>query len=161
MRKVIVFGNSGSGKSTYSKNLRSEGFAHLDLDTIAWNMDPEPVRKPINESEELILNFVNNNSSWVIEGCYTDLLVLAAEHANEAVYMNLDVELCIRNAKNRPWEPHKYESKEEQDKNLKMLIDWISQYPVRTDTFSKSAHERLYRSFKGKKKMFNKNESST
>jgi hypothetical protein len=40
-----------------------------------------------------------------------------------------------------------------------MLIQWISQYTVRTDTFSKTAHERLFKSFEGKKRMFESNEA--
>ena len=65
--------------------------------------------------------------------------------------MNLPIELCIENAKNRPWEPHKYDSKAAQDANLAMLIDWIAQYNQRTDTFSKSAHQKLYDEFSGNK----------
>lgn len=159
MKKVIVFGNSGSGKSTFSKKLQSQGLAHLDLDTIAWDMNPEPVRKPIEQSRELLMGFINNHSEWVVEGCYTNLLKIAAGEATEAVFMNLDVELCIDNARARPWEPHKYDSKEVQDENLKMLIAWISQYPTRTGTFSKLSHEKLYSEFKGEKRMFTKNES--
>ncbi|MCG6201646.1 shikimate kinase [Psychromonas antarctica] len=161
MRKVIIFGNSGSGKSTYAKKLQSDGLALLSLDTIAWDINPEPVRKPINESENLLLNFINGKISWVIEGCYSDILAIAAEHATEAIFMNLDVKLCIQNAKRRPWEPHKYESKEAQDDNLEMLINWISQYPSRADTFSKLAHEKLYVNFKGKKQMFTSNVANT
>jgi adenylate kinase family enzyme len=71
MRKVIVFGNSGSGKSTLAKKLVSEGLAHLDLDTIAWDLDPNPIRKVIHESELLIKEFQSKYSSWVIEGCYS------------------------------------------------------------------------------------------
>jgi hypothetical protein len=37
--------------------------------------------------------------------------------------MNLPVAACIENARKRPWEPHKYASKAEQDKNLDRLID--------------------------------------
>jgi len=158
MKKIIIFGNSGSGKSTLAKKYQAAGLAHLDLDTIAWDMNPGPVRKPISESAEAIQEFVDNNAAWVIEGCYADLLEIAAEHATEVVFMNLDVELCIANARSRPWEPHKYDSKETQDKNLAMLIDWIRQYPDRTDAFSKAAHEKLYADFKGNKKMYVANE---
>jgi hypothetical protein len=32
-----------------------------------------------------------------------------------------------------------------------MLIDWIAQYEARDDTFSKTAHQKLYDEFTGKK----------
>ncbi len=72
--------------------------------------------------------------------------------------MNLPIKACIANAKNRPWEPHKYESKETQDSNLKMLIDWIAQYSERDDTFSEATHKKLYKNYSGKKSMFTSNE---
>jgi hypothetical protein len=42
--------------------------------------------------------------------------------ANELIYLNPTTQQCIENARNRPWEPHKYESKEKQDANLELLI---------------------------------------
>ena len=72
--------------------------------------------------------------------------------------MNLPVALCIENAKNRPWESHKYQSKAAQDANLTMLIDWIAQYEQRTDTFSKSAHQILFDEFTGKKTQVKNNQ---
>jgi len=87
MRKIIVFGNSGSGKSVLAKKLRPTGLAHLDLDTIAWDANPKPVRKPIDKSANMLNQFMNKHPKWVIEGCYSDLLALAAKSANEAIFM--------------------------------------------------------------------------
>ena len=155
MQKVLIFGNSGSGKSTLAKALcNSAVLAHLDLDILAWQDTLPPERKPLIESSEVILNFIQSNDGWVIEGCYTDLLGIAIPYSNEIIFINLPTEECIRNARNRPWEPHKYQSKEAQDANLEMLIDWISQYESREDTFSKQAHDALYESYPGKKRMF-------
>lgn len=72
--------------------------------------------------------------------------------------MNLPIKACISNAKNRPWEPHKYESKEAQDANLGMLIDWISQYEKREDVFSQAAHRKLYDEYRGTKRMYTSND---
>jgi adenylate kinase family enzyme len=158
VRKILIFGNSGSGKSTLAKALcDSEGLSHLDLDLLAWKPVSPPERKPLAESETEISAFINSNTDWVIEGCYTDLLEIALPFSNEIIFMNLPIELCIENAKNRPWEPHKYESKEAQDNNLDMLINWISQYSRRDDTFSESSHKHLYKSYSGKKSMFTGN----
>jgi adenylate kinase family enzyme len=161
MRKIIIFGNSGSGKSTRARKLQKEGLAHLDLDSLAWVMEPEIARRPMDDSGKEILKFINEHESWVIEGCYSDLIEFALEFSTEIIFMNLPVELCVQNAKNRPWEPHKYASKEAQDQNLAMLLDWISQYPHREDTFSKAMHEKLYARYQGEKIMFISNELSS
>ncbi|MFT6735484.1 MAG: adenylate kinase family enzyme [Polaribacter sp.] len=156
---MLILGNSSSGKSTLAKELsNTKGLAHLDLDTLAWKATTPPERKPLNESTMEITRFIDSNSSWVIEGCYADLFELAAPYSSEVIFMNLPVETCIANAKNRPWEPHKYSSKEAQDANLKMLINWITQYTEREDTFSEVAHRKFYNEYLGKKSMFTSNE---
>jgi adenylate kinase family enzyme len=162
LSKFVIFGNSGSGKSTLAKELALKNhLAHLDLDTVAWKPIRPPERLSILESSKSINDFLITNSGWVVEGCYSDLLELVTQQADEIIFLNLPVPACIENAKNRPWEPHKYENKEAQDANLEMLINWISQYTVRTDTFSKSAHEKLFSEFQGKKTMYVSNEQLT
>lgn len=161
LSKILVFGNSGSGKSTLAKRLcKEQGLAHLDLDTLAWSSTNPPERKPLPESKFTIEEFISSSEAWVIEGCYADLLDIAAPHADEAIFMNLPVTSCIENARKRPWEPHKYASKAEQDESLAMLIDWISQYPTRLDEFSESAHREFYETFIGKKYIYHSNESN-
>jgi hypothetical protein len=136
------------------------GLSHLDLDTIAWESATPPVRKSTDESNKELLQFITANDSWIVEGCYADLLELAMPFCNELIFMNLPIDACITNAKNRPWESHKYESKEKQDANLPMLIDWISQYDQRSDVFSEQSHRALYEKFTGKKTMYVSNEKN-
>lgn len=158
MKKVVIFGNSGSGKSTLAKELcDTEVLPHLDLDSIAWKPNSPPERRPIAESRSDINAFTDAKESWVIEGCYADLLKLVIPDSTEIVFLNLPIDTCISNARNRPWEPHKYKSKEAQDENLEMLIGWISQYETRNDTFSRSAHQRLFQGYSGKKTMYTSN----
>jgi len=162
LSKVVIFGNSGSGKSTLATELALKNqLAHLDLDTIAWKASITPERQTVLESSKSINDFLIAHNNWVIEGCYADLLEIVTHKADEVIFLNLPVSACVANAKNRPWEPHKYKSKEAQDENLDMLIDWISQYTSRSDTFSKVAHEKLFREFQGKKTMYVSNESRT
>jgi len=152
MKQIVIFGNSGAGKSTLAKQLSSEdNVAHLDLDTIAWLPGSPPERMPIDESEQRIQQFTDTHSDWVIEGCYADLLALVLPLASKVIFLDLPVADCIENARSRPWEPHKYASKEAQDANLAMLIEWIKQYEERTDTFSHQAHEQLFQRFTGEK----------
>lgn len=155
MTRVLIFGNSGSGKSTLAKHFQKiKGLSRLDLDTIAWKPDAPTTRRSTEEARTALTEFTSRNEHWVIEGCYTDLLELLAPEATEIVFMNLSVEACINNARNRPWEPHKYESLEAQNKNLDMLIDWIKQYPKREDDMSLKAHTDFYDDFERSQKMY-------
>lgn len=165
MKRILIFGNSASGKSTLAKRLVDQhGLAHLDLDTIAWQatLDPQkpPERQSISESKRLIDAFCSGFDNWVIEGCYSDLIEMVSERANQAIFMDLSISECVENAKNRPWEQHKYASKEAQDQNLAMLLDWIKDYENRTDTFSKRAHQDCYEKFNGQKKRILSNRRS-
>ena len=154
MKKIIIFGNSGAGKSTLAKKLQIKfNLKHLDLDTLAWSESSIPTRKPLAESINDIDTFLSEASNWVIEGCYVDLLEYVSKHASELIFLNPATEVCIEHCRSRPWEPHKYDSKEEQDKNLNMLIDWVKDYDSREDEFSLKSHLELFESFQGNKIM--------
>ncbi|WP_283786084.1 AAA family ATPase [Bermanella sp. WJH001] len=158
MKRIVIFGNSGSGKSTLAKHLSlTHQLSHLDLDTLAWQDTQPPSRKPLSESLTTIEAFIDQHPCWVIEGCYSDLIEPILTSCNEVFFMDLPTQSCIENAKSRPWEPHKYDSKEAQDANLKMLVDWIAQYDTRDDNFSKKAHQSLFDHFRGTKHLYKEN----
>lgn len=159
MRKVLIFGNSGSGKSTLAMDYTAKyGLSHLDLDILAWQDTNPPTRILLKNSVAKINQFLEENQNWVIEGCYSDLLSLVIKKANKVIFLNPGVETCITNCRNRPWEPHKYKSKGEQNRNLNTLLSWIKQYPIRNDEFSLAAHQKLFHEFVGKKVEYKSNE---
>ena len=160
-KKIIVFGNSGSGKSTFAKSIsKRDSLSHLDLDLIAWKKTNPPERMEIKDSKEIIDKFLAENDQWIVEGCYSDLIELLIPESNQAIFMDLSIDDCIANAKNRPWEPHKYNSKSEQDANLSMLINWIKDYENREDTFSRKAHLEIFNQYTGDKVQFKSNVDS-
>lgn len=151
-RRILVFGNSGSGKSTLAASLAAEhGIEHLDLDPLAWQPTEPPTRLPLEEAAQKLRTFGESHSEWVVEGCYADLLELLSEDATSAIFLDLPVAECQANARKRPWEPHKYASKEAQDAKLEMLLDWIAEYPEREDVLGRRSHEALFDSFAGVK----------
>jgi len=155
MKRIIIFGNAGSGKSTLAKKLAKQfKLTHLDLDTLAWLDTDPPSRKQLNDSAREMDRLLDQTQEWVIEGGYSDLLVLKLKQATEVFFLNLGVATCIDNCRSRPWEPHKYNSPEEQNNNLDMLIDWLKQYPFRDDDFSLTSHQQLFNDFTGKKMEF-------
>ena len=120
---------------------------YLDLDTVAWKPDQFGVREDEALSIEKLDAFSTSSESWVVEGCYSGLISHLASLATEMVFLNPGVEACIANCRARPWEPHKYDSKEAQDKNLAYLLDWVREYAARDDEFSLKAHRDVFDAF--------------
>jgi adenylate kinase family enzyme len=160
MPRYVLLGNSGSGKSTLAARLARAGeLPHLDLDTLAWLPTQPPQRRPLAESARDIAAFMDASERWVIEGCYADLLDLALPRCTLLVFLDPGVAACIANARARPWEPHKYASKEAQDANLDMLIGWIRDYESRRDELSLAAHRALFDRFAGDKRALTSREA--
>jgi adenylate kinase family enzyme len=150
--RYLVLGNSGSGKSTLALRLaRAQTLPHLDLDTLAWLPTEPPARRPLDESRQEVESFLAAGNRWIIEGCYADLLAIPLPRCTRLIFLNPGVDACVANALARPWEPHKYPSKESQDANLGMLLGWIREYDTRTDVFGLRAHRALFDGFDGEK----------
>jgi adenylate kinase family enzyme len=150
--KVLVFGNSGSGKSTYARGLATrEGLAHLDLDSIVW----EPGKIAVQRSRESVAvslqSFVDSHTAWVIEGCYGELVRAASAHCTLLVFLNPGMDACLANNLRRPWEPHKYASLELQNAMLSQLQEWVAGYYQRRDAWSYRDHREIFDAFAGSK----------
>jgi len=150
--RVLVFGNSGSGKSTYAKALATrERIPHLDLDTIVWEPNQIAVMRTAEAIRASLEAFVAANPDWVIEGCYGELVEAAASTATELVFLNPGQEACLANNMRRPWEPDKYASIDEQNSMLANLQAWVADYYHRTDQWSYAAHRRVFDAHHGPK----------
>jgi adenylate kinase family enzyme len=150
--RLLIVGNSGSGKSTLADRLAERHqLSHLDLDSLAWDPPGSATRRLFAESLGDLTAFIADHASWVIEGCYARLIETALSNCTRLIFLNPGVEACIANARLRPWERHKYLSRELQDANLEMLIGWISGYPARDDELSLGAHRALFDGFAGDK----------
>ncbi|WP_216900566.1 methyltransferase domain-containing protein [Synechococcus sp. CCY 9618] len=150
---VLVFGNSGSGKSTFAGALaRVHGLAHLDLDTIVWEADTVAVERRPADVRASLETFLASYPRWVIEGCYGELVEVAAGRCTELVFLNPGLSACLDNNRRRPWEPHKYATKEAQDAMLADLQEWVTGYYQRQDAWSYTDHRRLFEAFTGPKR---------
>ncbi len=159
--KIVIFGNAGSGKSTMARMYSDKyTLSHLDLDLVAWQNTAPPKRKPIADSEVELSQFLTSNTSWVVEGCYDDLLEFVIEQANKIIFLNPGVEKCISNCKKRPWEPHKYKSLDAQNSNLEMLLCWVKEYIIRKEGCSFLRHNEIYQQFSGEKIEYTSNQQS-
>ena len=151
--RALLFGNAGSGKTFYAEHLaRRHGLAHLDLDSIFWEPGQVGVLRPMPRVAEDLTSFLDAHSRWVIEGCTSALVALAAADCTELVFMNPGEAVCLANCRARPWEPQKYASKPAQDDKLALLLEWVHGYYVRDDEWSLARHRQLFRGHDGAKR---------
>jgi adenylate kinase family enzyme len=150
--RIAILGNSGSGKSTLARWLAEQtGAALLDLDTVAWEPGRTAVPRPDDSAGADVQSFCSAKGSWVVEGCYTNLMRAALHFGPRLVFLNPGKERCITNCRSRPWEPHKYSSKEQQDERLSYLLSWVGEYYTRDGEMSLSAHVECFRTYPGPK----------
>ena len=152
--KVILLGNAGAGKSTLSKKLiAKQPAARLSLDEVAFQEGVE--RRPLADSIADVKRFIAKHESWIIEGCYSDMIEAILDDCEELIFLNPGVDTCIAHCRARPWEPEKFSSRREQDENLENLIEWVRSYETRGDEYGLLRHRAIYDSFAGKKREFN------
>lgn len=151
--RVLVVGNSGSGKSTFARALvAGHGISHLDLDSIVWEPGRIAVERPRAAVLASLQAFIAAHPSWVIEGCYGELVEAALPDATELVFLNPGREACLANNRRRPWEPHKYASPDEQNRMFDALQTWVADYYTRDDAWSYRAHRRIFEAYGGPKR---------
>jgi adenylate kinase family enzyme len=151
--RIVLLGNAGAGKSTMARRLiGDQPIPRLSLDEIAWHNGPK--RRPMDESLQVLGQFLTSNDRWVIEGCYGDLVEAALSHCTELRFLNPGVETCVAHCKRRPWEPSKFSTTDEQDKMLGTLLAWVRDYETRNDEYGLKRHRRIYEQFTGPKREY-------
>ncbi len=149
--KTILLGNSGAGKTRLARRLqRDDGAALLCLDEVAFAQGAE--RRPLAGSVAAAEAFIAANPSWIIEGCYADITEALLPRCERLIFLNPGVEACLRHCRQRPWEPDKYASREEQDSHLAFLLEWVQQYESRTDEYGLKRHRAVFDAFQGDKR---------
>lgn len=130
--RIILLENAGPGKSTMARRLIGQSdVPRLSLNEIAW--DHGAVRRPHEDSVAAFTAFLEENENWIIEGCYSDLLEIALPHCTELRFLNPGVHVCVEHCWQRPWEPERFSTLEEQGGMLETLIEWVQEYETRTD----------------------------
>lgn len=123
----------------------------LDLDTVAWVPDAPTTLRPTEQAADDVQAFCRSHESWIVEGCYGELIRATLPFAPKLILLDPGLVQCLANCRARPWEPHKYASKAEQDKNLAFLLEWVEGYYSRCDDLSLQAHKTLFAEYDGEK----------
>ena len=150
--RFAIIGNAGSGKSTLAWQLAGElDIALLDLDIVAWEPDRVAVQRSHAAASADVTAFCRFYPAWVVEGCYPDLIQATLKYRPHLLLLDPGMDQCLANCRSRPWEPHKYKSRAEQDRKLGVLLAWVADYYHREGDMSLQSHEALFEAYRGPK----------
>lgn len=115
MLKVIIIGSPGSGKSVFSKKLKSiTNLPLYHLDMIWHNLDKTTISK--KEFDEK-LNIILESDRWIIDGNYQRTLEKRLDKCDTVFLLDFPLEECILGAESRigkkredlPWIEEKFD----------------------------------------------------
>ena len=99
MKKIIVIGCPGSGKSTFSRSLyKLTGLPLYHLDLMYWNDDKTIVDKNVFLDR---LNDVLNLDEWIIDGNYISTMESRIQKCDTIVFLDYHVDICLDGIKTR------------------------------------------------------------
>ena len=103
MKKVIIIGCPGSGKSTLSIKLHNYTKIPLyHLDMMYWNKDKTIVDKSLFLSR---LNEVLSKDTWIIDGNYISTLKLRLKECDTVIFLDYDTDICLKGVVERMNKP--------------------------------------------------------
>ena len=93
MKKVIVIGCPGSGKSTVSRALHNKtGIPLYHLDMMYWNADKTTVEKSVFLER---LSAVLEKDEWIIDGNYISTMELRLSLCDTVFFLDYPTEFCL------------------------------------------------------------------
>ena len=103
MKKVIVIGCPGSGKSTVSRALHNKtGIPLYHLDMMYWNADKTTVEKSVFLER---LSAVLEKDEWIIDGNYGSTMELRMAVCDTVIFLDYPLDVCLDGIKERRGKP--------------------------------------------------------
>ena len=103
MKKVIVIGCPGSGKSTVSRALHNKtGIPLYHLDMMYWNADKTTVEKSVFLER---LSVVLEKDEWIIDGNYGSTMELRMAACDMVIFLDYPLDVCLDVIKERRGKP--------------------------------------------------------
>ena len=99
MRKIIVIGCPGSGKSTLSRALHKKtGIPLYHLDMVYWNADKTTVEKSAFLER---LSEVLEKDEWLIDGNYASTMELRLSKCDTVLFLDYSADVCLDGIRQR------------------------------------------------------------
>ncbi|MDE6823765.1 MAG: hypothetical protein K2J27_03425 [Duncaniella sp.] len=126
MKRVVVIGCPGAGKSTFSRKLAAKTGLPLHYLDMIWHRADRTVIG--REEFDLQLGRLVKEDEWIIDGNYARTLPVRLAHCDTVVFFDLPSEICIEGVKSRlgqervdmPWTDDELDPE---------FLQWIVDFP--------------------------------
>ena len=93
MKRILIIGSSGAGKSTFARRLgAATGLQIIHLDKIFWN--PKWVETARDEWQKKVENVLQLDS-WIIDGNYSGTMETRLAACDAVIFLDMPRPLCV------------------------------------------------------------------
>jgi adenylate kinase family enzyme len=141
--RVVVIGNSGSGKSTFAASLAALTKAPIiDLDILHWEDGKRGAKRDEESAKRMVIDAAAM-PRWIIEGVYGWLAEPIMTRATALVWLDLPWDVCREGLLGRG------QSRGATATDFAELLTWAEAYWDRQTPSSFAGHGRLFDAFAG------------
>ncbi len=151
MKKIIVIGSSGAGKSTFARRLGAGiNTEVVHLDKLYWK--PNWI-EPSKDEWRAILAEAVKNDSWIMDGNFGGTIEMRMAACDTAIFLDLPSYVCVYRILKR-WIFYRKGTRPDMAEGCHEKFDWkfikwVWNYPAR----SKPKIEEILKRFAGEKKI--------
>jgi len=103
MKKAIIIGCPGSGKSTFARALAGKkGLPLIHLDMLYWNADKTTVAREVFDER---LRNAMAGETWIIDGNYSRTMELRLKECDTVFFLDYPAEVCLEGIRERKGKP--------------------------------------------------------
>ena len=146
MKRIIVIGCPGSGKSTFSRALHKKiGVPLYHLDMMYWNADKTTVEKSIFREK---LSALVKQDQWIIDGNYSSTMEERLSACDTVFFLDFSSEICLKGIRERIGKPRSDMPWIETEEDAE-FIDFIKKYnhterPKVLELLKKYSNKRIF-----------------
>ena len=140
MKKVIVIGSPGAGKSTFARKLRDKTGLPLYYLDMLWH---KPDRTTVSREEfDARLGEILKGDRWILDGNFQRTLEARLKDCDTVFLLDLPLEVCLSSVEglvgqareDMPWVEHEFDPEFRQwiedfpQTHLPQIYEWLKRY---------------------------------